>query len=280
MGKLFERMLSPEILDRAWRRLRGDQTVWAPGIPRQEMERQAIKHILRLVEEVRAGDYRPAGLRRFAVAKPSGGRRVLSALTLRDKLLQTAAMLVLTPSMERLFHPDSYAYRPRRNVDMAFAKSCERIRCGLDWLVDADIRSFFDEIPHRNLVKRLRRHIPDDDLCRLMEQWLDVGYAQTHLFALRRGIPQGAVLSPLWCNLYLHQLDMAWHRKNVPFVRFADDFLLFAPDRRGAERAMEWTRKQLAKLELALHPEKTRITRSGPHVIFLGRPLPKVERHV
>ncbi len=275
MGELLERMLSPEILDRAWRRLRRDRTVWDVGLPREEMERQSLKHILRLVDDVRRGRYRPAGLRRFTVRKPSGGIRILSALTLRDKLLQTAAMIVLAPLAEREFHPDSYAYRPGRSVEMAFARACERIRCGLDWLVDADIRSFFDEIPHDKLRARLRRFVPDRDLRALMDQWLAVGYAQSSLFGRRRGIPQGAVLSPLWCNLYLTDLDRAWDRRNLAFVRYADDFLLFSPDRARAERALRWTAKRLARLGLELHGDKTRVTRTGPHVVFLGKTLPR-----
>ena len=275
MGELLDRMLSPEILDRAWRRLRRDRTVWDVGISREEMERHALKHILHLVGQVREGSYRPAGLRRFAVRKPSGGLRVLSALTLRDKLLQTAAMIVLTPLAERLFHPDSFAYRPGRSVEMAFGRACERIRCGLDWLVDADIRGFFDEIPHRLLRKRLRAFVPDRELLALMDRWLAVGYAQSSVFGQRRGIPQGAVLSPLWCNLFLHPLDEAWDRRNLAFVRYADDFLLFAPDRRRAEKALAWTDRQLRRLGLALHPDKTRVTRTGPHVVFLGKTLPR-----
>jgi len=278
MAELLDEMLSPRILDLAWRRLRNDRTLWDTGIPRSTMEPHALRYILELVDQVRAGEYRPAGLRRFTVRKPSGGERVLSALTLRDKLLQTAAMLVLAPRAERIFHPDSFAYRPGRSVDMAFARACERIHCNLDWLVDADIRSFFDEIPHDRLLPRLRRFVPDRQLMRLMESWLAVGYAQSSLFGRRRGIPQGAVLSPLWCNLYLDELDRQWDRRNLPFVRFADDFLLFAPDRKRAEQALAWTEKRLRRLGLELNPKKTRITRTGPHVVFLGRNLPRRTR--
>ncbi len=279
MGELLDHMLSPETLDLAWRRLRNDRTLWDIGIPRSAMEAHALRHILELVEQVRSGEYRPAGLRRFTVRKPSGGQRVLSALTLRDKLLQTSAMLVLSPRAERIFHPDSFAYRPGRSVDMAFARACERIHCNLDWLVDADIRSFFDEIPHDRLLPRLRKFVRDRQLMRLMERWLSVGYSQSSLFGRRRGIPQGAVLSPLWCNLYLDELDRGWDRRNLPFVRYADDFLLFAPERKWAESALKWTEKQLGRLGLELHPEKTRITRTGPHVVFLGRNLPGHTRH-
>lgn len=274
MGALLEQVLSPPVLDQAWRRLRRDRTHWDLGMPRSEMEPHLLQHVLALVEEVRQGRYRPAGLRRFTVRKPSGGRRILSALTLRDKLLQTAVHIVLTPMVEQWLHPDCYAYRPGRSVGMAFDRACQHIRCGLDWLVDADIRSFFDEIPHRRLKRLLRRLVRDRALVRLMEQWLAVGYAHGNLFGQRRGIPQGAVLSPLWCNLYLADLDRFWDRRNIAFVRYADDFLLFSPNRAGAERALEATSRQLERLGLVLHPEKTKVTRAGPHVVFLGRNLP------
>ena len=100
---------------------------------------------------------------------------------------------------------------------------------------------------------------------------LAMGYAHNSLFGTRRGILQGAVLSPLWCNLYLHQLDRAWERRNLPFVRYADDFLLFASDRKRAVKALDWTDRQLRKLGLRLHPDKTRVTLTRPHVVFLGK---------
>jgi retron-type reverse transcriptase len=120
----------------------------------------------------------------------------LSALCLRDKLLQRATLLVLEPGMEQLFHTDTYAYRPRRNVEMAHAKACEHIRCGLSWLVDADVRAFFDNIPQRPLLKRVRRHVPDKDLVRLMEQWIAMGPSHASILSPSRGIPQGAILAP------------------------------------------------------------------------------------
>lgn len=274
MGERFESMLSPEILNRAWRALNSDHAVWEPGLPRSEMEHNLLLHLLRLFADVRAGRYRPAPLRQFPIAKADGKQRVLSALALRDKLLQKAAQIVLEPAAEQLFHHDSYAYRPRRNVEMALSRTRERIACGLYWLVDADIRAFFDSIPIKPLRQRLKVFVDDRELMALIDLWLDLGTSQASFFSTHRGIAQGAILSPLFCNLYLHEFDQALHAQKVPFVRYADDFLLFAADELKAQRALEFAGTRLRSLDLELHPEKTRITTSGPHVNFLGEPLP------
>jgi len=280
MPELFERMLSAEVLNRAWRELRGDHAVWEPGLARSEMERNLLLHLLRLLDDVRRGRYRPAALRRFPVAKADGKLRVLSALALRDKFLQKAAQIVLEPAAERLFHHDSYAYRPRRNVAMALQRARERIGCGLHWLVDADIRSFFDSIPIKLLRQRLKAFVKDRDLMSLIDAWLDLGASEQSFFSAPRGIAQGAILSPLFCNLYLHVLDEALDSRKIPFVRYADDLLLFAADEAGARRAHDFAGATLQDLELELHPDKTRVTASGPHVVFLGEPLPRFKRPV
>jgi len=274
MGELFERMLSPRVINRAWRDFGTDHAVWEPGMPRSEMERNLLLHLLHLLSDVQTGCYRPAPLRRFPIAKADGKQRVISALCLRDKLLQKAAQIVLEPDAERLFHHDSFAYRPRRNVAMALQRVRERVACGLHWLGDADIRSFFDSIPIKPLRQRLKAFVKDKELMGLIDQWLDLGASHASFFSTPRGIAQGAILSPLFCNLYLHEFDQALHQKKIPFVRYADDFLLFAADEQGAQRALEYAATLLRRLDLELSPDKTRVTRSGAHVTFLGEPLP------
>lgn len=274
MQPTLEAALAPANLDRAWRALGTDAAPWLPGLPRHAMEGQRLMHQLRLIDDVRAGRYRPEAMRQFTLPKADGSLRVLSALCLRDKFLQRAVLQVLEPLGEALFHPDSYGYRPRRNVEMALRTTGERIRCGFPWLVDADIRSFFDEIPHRPLRRILARTIADQALRRLIDQWLETCASRRSMLAAPRGIPQGAVISPFLCNLYLHQIDRRWHDRRIPFVRYADDFLLFAPEAGRAEKALALTRGWLEDLDLALHPEKTRVVEAGPAVAFLGRPLP------
>lgn len=275
MPKPLDDILSPEILNRAWKTLSTDHAVWDAGIPRTEMERNLLLHLLTLRDDVAAGRYRPAPLRRFAVAKADGKQRVLSALCLRDKLLQKAVQLVLEPRAEQLFHHDSYGYRPRRNVEMALDRTRERIRCGLHWLVDADITGFFDNIPLKSLRRTVRDFVADARLMALIDQWLDVGAAHTSFLAAHRGIPQGAILSPLFCNLYLHAFDSALDAAKIPFVRYADDFLLFTAEKADAERALDFARQKLEALDLQLNADKTRVVQSSPEVVFLGQSLPR-----
>ena len=274
MAELLDRALSPAVLNAAWKRLHPDKTVWRPGLPRWEMEKDLVLHLLELMDELRNGRYRPAPLRQFAIEKGDGKQRVLSALSLRDKWIQRAVLSVLEPIGEQLFHNDSYGYRPRRNVEMAHRRACERIQCGLPWLVDADIAKFFDNIPHRALQKTLRQHIPDRELLALIDLWLAEGASSLSFLGTRRGVAQGAVVSPILCNFYLHELDMALAGKNIPFVRFADDFLLFAPDERRANEALQFVGQKLKTMGLELHPDKTRVARSHRGLIFLGLPLP------
>jgi retron-type reverse transcriptase len=174
----------------------------------------------------------------------------------------------------KIFHEDSFSYRPNLGVAKAMHRVRERIKCGQDWLVDADIQQFFDSIPHTHLKKLLSQFINDKALMRIINHWLKQGTHHHSFLGTSRGVSQGAVLSPLLCNLYLHQLDVKLSKANIPFVRFADDFLLFCSTRVEAEKALEFTKKQLDKLGLSSHPKKIRVVRSHHGVIFLGERLP------
>ena len=277
-SSLLEEAMAPTTLDQAWRRLKGEHTPWSPDVDRERLGRHLMRYLLECRQEVLAGRYRPLPLRQFTLPKPNGGQRVLTAQYLRDKLVQRALLIVLEPRAEALFHHDSFAYRPRRNVAQALAKARERIRIGLDWLVDADIEKFFDSIPHRPLLRVLDAFVADRQAMRLMGRWIHQGAHVRSLLADHRGIAQGAILSPLFCNLYLHRFDSALDRAKIPFVRFADDFLLFAPTRKQAEQARDFAARHLERLGLVLHPDKTQVVRSGPRVRFLGEGLPKPRR--
>lgn len=275
---LLTQAMSPEVLDISWRRLRNEHTPWSESVTRDQLQQHFVKHLLECREEVLQGRYRPAALRKFPLKKPDGRQRVLSAQYLRDKLVQRAVLTVLEPKAEALFHEDSFAYRPNRSVALALNKANERIRCGQDWLVDADIKSFFDQIPQRPLLKKLKSFVSDSAAMKLIDQWIKQGTHHNSLLSTRRGISQGAILSPLFCNLYLHSFDLALSEANIPFVRFADDFLLFATTREGAVNAQGYAAKELERLGLQLNAKKTQVVRSNPKVIFLGQPLPKPSR--
>lgn len=272
--QVLQQAMTPESLDRAWRRLKSEHTPWSPAISRDELQQHLMFHLLQCRQEVLDGAYRPLPLRQYPMKKPDGGTRVISAQYLKDKLIQRALLTVLEPRAERQFHDDSYAYRPNRNVQLALERVRERVRIGLHWLVDADIEKFFDSIPHRPLVKVLDTFIQDPAAMRLIERWLNQGAHVRSLLSTPRGISQGAILSPLFCNLYLDRFDCDLAGSKIPFVRFADDFLLFAPEQDIAQRALDYATQRLSRLGLTIHPEKTRVVQSGPLVSFLGEKLP------
>lgn len=270
---LLAQAMSAEVLDRSWRKLSTEHTPWSIEVSRDKLQQHLLQYILQCREQVLSGQYRPQPLRQFPMLKSDGRQRVLSAQYLQDKLVQRALLTVLQPRMEAIFHEDSYGYRPNRSVQMALRKVRERIGIGQSWLVDADIQSFFDTIPLRPLTKVLKSFIDDAPTMKLIEQWLNQGAHHNSLLSAKKGISQGAILSPLFCNLYLHQFDMAMSRAGIPFVRFADDFLLFADRQDKAEKALQYAAEQLTKLDLNIHPNKTRIVRSSGSVTFLGEPL-------
>ncbi len=278
MGHLLEKAASPKIVNAAWRKYRNDKAIWEPGLPGRVMKQNIAYHLLDLAQQLRTAVYTPDPVRFFTVEKGNGKQRVISAYTLRDKVAQRAVLNVIEPLGEKYFHHDSYGYRPGRSIDMILARVRQYMLCGMEWVVDADIQGFFDHIPHQTLVKRLRSVIPDRELTALMTRWFDVGAMRRGIFASARGIPQGAVLSPFLCNIYLTAWDNAMARKNLPFVRFADDFLVLAKTESEAHKAHAYISKVLAKLKLELNPKKTRVARCGPRVKFLGRKLPQLKK--
>ncbi len=267
--------MQPETLDKAWNLLKTEHTPWSVTVDREQLQRNLMRHLLQCREAVLAGRYQPEPLRQFTMAKPDGKQRVISAQYLQDKLVQRALLIVLEPMAEAMFHHDSYAYRRGRSVKMALDKARERIRIGQDWLVDADISKFFDNIPLTPLQKKLKAFVKDADALNLIDKWLKQGAHSSSLFGTSRGISQGSILSPLFCNVYMHEFDQALADAHIPFVRFADDFLLFANDEATAQKALAFAGKRLTQMGLELHPEKTRVVRSSRKVIFLGEPLPQ-----
>ncbi len=272
---LLEHAMSAEVLNRSWRRLRNEHTPWSPSVSRNQLEQNLLKYVLECRQQVLSGSYRPLSLRQFPMQKADGKTRIISAQYLQDKLVQRSLLVVLEPKAEAIFHNDSYGYRPKRSVAIAMNKVRERVKIGQYWLVDADIQKFFDSIPHKPLIVLMKTFIQDTKTMQLIKQWLKQGAHHSSLLNTRRGISQGSVLSPLFCNLYLNEFDQALASANIPFVRFADDFLLFSESEQKAQKSMLFAKKQLDRLGLILHSGKTRVVRSSPRVIFLGEKLPQ-----
>ncbi len=270
MGDIMTTALCAANVKQAWRVLRNDAAPWAPGTEEQDLQKNSPFHLLTIVEELREGRYRPLPIRQWAVKKGDGGRRVLSAQYRRDKFAQRLILQVLEPRAEAFFHHDSFGYRPGRGVPHALRKVRERVHTGLRWVVDADIEKFFDRVPHGPLLRMVKRTFGDRWLLNLVKAWLDVGPHTSGLLQGRRGLLQGAVISPFLCNLYLHAFDRAMARANITFVRYADDFLLMTPDVDSSRTAHALAEKALRRLGLQLNARKTRVCEVYEGVVFLG----------
>jgi CRISP-associated protein Cas1 len=226
--------------------------------------RSAEARIARLSWELEAGFYRPGPLRRVAVPKRSGGMRVLSIPCVVDRVAQASAASVLTQWLEPHFEPSSFAYRPGRGVRQAVERVAALRRQGYGVVVDGDIRSFFDEVPHGMVLAKLGALVPDQRLIQLVGLWLE-SFSDTG-----RGLAQGSPISPILSNLHLDAIDEAFEGGPARIVRFADDFVLLAKSRGNAEAALERVARLLHEHGLELNRDKTRIIPFEQAFDFLG----------
>jgi len=274
MSYLLDKAMTPRVLNHAWSLMKEDRSQWQRGMSRKDMEPDLLQHIGQLREDVLSGQYRAEPMRCFEIDKADGGKRLICAAPIRDKLIQRAVLTVLEPLGESLFMDASFGFRPRCNREMAMAWLREWVRRGWNWLGDADIRACFDNIPQQGALEFLYILCGDEEIVTLAYQWINSLPARFRPGPEGCGLPQGMVLSPFLCNLYLHALDERFSEENVPFVRYADDFIVMGKNRNEAEQFLAIAGEQLGWLGLELHPEKTRIIRSSPKYSFLGYHLP------
>jgi len=236
----------------------------APGVDHvtvEEFGNDLDTHVTKLATALQDGSYEPQAIRRVYIPKPgSTEQRPLGIPTVRDRVVQGAVRHVIEPIFEKDFAAHSYGFRPGRGCKAALRRVEELLQQGSVYVVDADLKSYFDTIPHERLLSRLRERIADGRLLRLIEAFLKAGILDgLEEWEPEAGAPQGAVLSPLLSNIYLNPLDHQLAAQGLEMVRYADDFVILCRSQAEAEQALAHVRQWCAAAGLVLHPTKTRI---------------------
>jgi group II intron reverse transcriptase/maturase len=266
--------VTPGLLLRSFDGLKKDAAPGADGVTWRDYERGALPRLVALRDRVHEGKYRALPSRRVYIPKADGRLRPLGIASLEDKVLQRAVTAVLNAVYEADFKGFSYGFRPGRSQHDALGALAVGLGKRVNWVLDADIRGFFDHLDRGWLERFLRHRIADERILRLVMKWLNAGVLEDGQWSdSGEGTPQGGSLSPLLANVYLHYVLDLWvdhwrktqARGNVIITRFADDFIVGFQYQDDAEKFLGELRGRLAKFALELHPDKTRLIEFGPH---------------
>lgn len=271
---LIDKIYRKENLELAFKRVKRNKG--APGIDGETVSDFAEKielNIQFLHERLKTNKYEPSPVRRVEIEKPDGGIRLLGIPTVKDRVVQQAIVNVIEPIFDVTFHPSSYGYRPNHSQHDAVAKA-ERFmnKYGLEHAVDMDLSKCFDTLDHKIIMEAVSERISDGRVLSLIEKFLKSGVMHSDNFTKTEiGSPQGGVISPLLSNIYLNQFDQKMMSKGIRIVRYADDILIFAKDKKTAGNYKAYATKILEEeLKLKVNLEKTKLTNVHEGVEFLG----------
>jgi len=258
---LIDKVTSLRALTAAWGRVLANRG--CGGVDHetvQQFSREAMSRLPELSERLRNGTYEPMPVRRTYIRKLDGKQRPLGIPAVRDRIVQSALRNVLEPIFEREFCEHSYGFRPGRSAKDALRRVDGLLKAGYRYVVDADLKSYFDTIPHDRLMDLVCQRVADSKVLALVSAFLNQGVLEgLQEWKPTVGTPQGAVISPLLANIYLHPLDALMQKAGCEMTRYADDFVVLCRTAEEAQRVLEQIQQWTLEAGLTLHPEKTRI---------------------
>lgn len=259
---LMDKVYARKNLEVSWEQVRRNQG--AAGVDGQSVvkfQAQAERYLDELERELKDGSYRPQGIRRQWIPKDGSGKlRPLGIPTVKDRIVQTALRNAMEPIFEKRFVEESYGFRPGRGCKDALRRVDALLKAGYVHVVDADIQSYFDTMDHELLLNEVEREVADGKVLDLTGRYLKQQVLEdTKTWTPEAGTPQGAVISPLLANIYLHPVDVAIKAAGYAMVRYADDLVILCKTEAEARRALELLKAEMGRRKLTLHPEKTRL---------------------
>jgi len=270
---LIDKVYGWRNLYESWEKVKGNKG--AHGIDNvsiEKFEQNRDYYIAELHYLLKTKRYKPKPVRRVFIPKPDGRQRPLGIPTIRDRIVQQVLKNVLEPIFEPIFEDCSYGFRPGRNCHQAIEKIREYIEHGYGYVIDADIKSYFDTIDHEVLIDMIAERVADGRVLQMVRDMLKAGVLHEGSFVMTtEGTPQGGVISPLLANIYLHRLDQRMTEKGYKVVRYADDFVIMCRTRKKVSNAYKAMQRTLEKeLKLTIHPTKTKVKRVEHGIAFLG----------
>lgn len=271
---LIDKIWARPNMEEAYREVKRNKgAAGVDGVTIKAFESRVEDNVRALHDALRTKTYRPKPVKRVYISKDDGTPRPLGIPTVGDRVVQAAARRILEPIFEEVFLDCSFGFRPGRSAHMALEKIRKDLLDGYPFVIDADLKAYFDTIPHEKLMDRVREEVVDGSVLNLLRQFLKAGVMEDGSFYLNEtGTPQGGVISPLLANIYLHPLDKLMTERGHRITRYADDFVICCKTQKGAERVLRSVVKFLEQeLGLKVHPDKTKIVNSREtSFTFLG----------
>lgn len=263
--------ISRQMVWKAYKKVRSNKgSAGVDAISMEDYDKNRDRHLYKLWNRMASGSYFPPPVKEVEIAKKDGNVRKLGIPTISDRVGQMVVKMFIEPRLENIFHPNSYGYRPNKSAHQALQNVREH--CWKNkWVIDLDIKGFFDNIDHQKLMLALEKHVSEKWVLLYAKRWLEAPVFTTTgelLHKQGKGTPQGGVISPLLANLFLHYaLDM-WlvkHAKQVVFTRYADDVIIHCSSKAQAELILSEIHKRMHDVKLELHPTKTKIVRCSSY---------------